>query len=116
MQEQELPTPPQTPHSGKCWLIRRSPGCGCCPHEATYYGPWLDRKGADEYVEHTLKREADGHYKNRIFDVKEVPYEIAGRFIVLNECYATTQQFIDAEGSENYYKQLDDYEKLFSYL
>jgi hypothetical protein len=35
------------PDKGTCYLLRISPGCGCCPHEAEIQGPWFSRENAE---------------------------------------------------------------------
>ncbi|WJJ55048.1 hypothetical protein [Xanthomonas phage RTH11] len=98
---------------GECFLVRRSAGCGCCPEEVRFFGPWLNKDEAEEYA---VEQRKDERYSNREFSVGSVSYEIANNWLILKERYALQDTFIDLPGRESWNKELEDFEKLFSYF
>lgn len=98
---------------GECYLVRRSAGCGCCPEEVRFFGPWLDKDEAEEYAAEQRKNE---QYKTREFSVGTAAYELAGNWLILKERYALQDTFIDVPGRESWDKELEDFEKLFTYF
>jgi hypothetical protein len=106
---------PIVPEKGNCFIVRRSPGCGCCPEEATYFGPWLSKEQAETFA--TIQKQS---YENRDrhYEVgQNIPYEIAGRFLVLKERYALDRGFADDSSPETAYdKELEDYSRLYRYF
>lgn len=103
------------PSTGTCFIVRRSPGCGCCPDEATYYGPWLEKANAQAFAD---ERKKHGEDRDRHFEVgQNIPYEIAGRFLILKDRYALDRGFIDgSNGDEIWDKEMEDYGKLYTYF
>lgn len=85
--------------STECFIVRVSTGCTCCSNENFIQGPYLERAGAEAC--------ADSHKRNRTLasqyavdgrqEILEVPYEIAGEWIILDGQYAVKGSFTDPE-------------------
>lgn len=101
--------------SGLCYIVRRSPGCGCCPNEASYYGPWKNKQDAEAFANYQ-KHDGDRDYRDRHWTVGEVSYEQAGTWIILRQRYATQNVWCEPQEHPTVWdKELEDYERLFSY-
>lgn len=100
--------------NGSCYIVRKSPGCGCCPEEAKYYGPWLSKEGAEAFA---LCHQDQKENRNRNFTVAEVPYVTAGRFIIIKDHYATENAWADNERPEHQWSiELEDFERIYGYV
>lgn len=100
--------------TGECYIVRRSPGCGCCPQEAVYYGPWLEPEEAALFATYHTDH---GDMRHRNWTVCKVPYEVAGRWIILKDHYATSNPWGDrSDPSLTWDKTLEEFEQIYSYV
>lgn len=81
------------PDKGICYLLRISPGCGCCPHEAEVQGPWFSREKAEERMEE-VKRS-----NSKSMRIAEREYELIrrkdGRNWIALDDYLVRHTFLD---------------------
>lgn len=99
--------------AGECYLVRRSPGCGCCPEDAAFFGPWKNKKEAEAFAAYQ-KESGDRDYRDRYWTVRDVRYEVAGPWIILRDHYATKNQWFDGQDHTTVWdKELEDFERFY---
>lgn len=81
------------PDKGTCYLLRISPGCGCCPHEAEIQGPWFSRENAEARMAE-VKR-----WNSKSMRIAEREYELIrrkdGRNWIALDDYLVRHTFLD---------------------
>lgn len=97
-----------TTEQGVCYIVKVSTGCTCCSNENFMDGPYrrkdsAEARGTFHKIHRTLSSQyaEDGHQ-----NVIEIPYEIAGDWIILDERYATKGPFLDDAPNERWEDEL----------
>lgn len=85
----------------KCFLVRVSTGCTCCSNENFIQGPYLEKEAAEACADtHKRHRTLSSQYAaDGCQELLEVPYEIAGDWIILDNRYAVKGSFTDPENT-----------------
>ncbi len=104
----------EVPDKGTCFILRASTGCTCSSCREDYFieGPWRTEEGVKKRVaELTRQKRLRSQYSDTgVYTYKEVEYERAGRFLILQGKYAVDHGFVEDEDEFGDY-EIDAYRK-----
>lgn len=90
MSEQDQSIESEWQKEGECWILICSTGCTCCRHENFIQGPYFTEDEADKEIQRFIsrKRLSSQYSESGRYTKAKIPYEIAGRWLILEETYA----------------------------
>lgn len=96
-----------------CYAVRVSTGCTCCSNENFIEGPYRAKEAAEASASsHNRGRTLRSQYaENGRQEILELPYEMAGDWIILDARYAVKAPFLDESEDFNFDNRLDMFDR-----
>lgn len=96
-----------------CFAVRVSTGCTCCASDNFIEGPYRRKEAAEASARsHQRSRTLRSQYaESGRQEILELPYEMAGEWIILDEKYAVKAPFLDERESITFDDRLEMFER-----